>query len=221
MNRLAKKIKDERIKAGLTENELAKKCGLSVSYILQIESGKKIVNEKVADGILKSLGTKEEFISEEKVVKKQEKKTVKGTSQNIIVEPNQTWTSALAGVIEKYPIIDISNNKVVDYKELPIIGKKVEGHKPDKLMFYKCANDNMKYFRIRKGDILTILKTSDIKNQGLYLVEVKKKKMIRQLVKESGKKVKLLKSSNDENVVIVSQKDIIILGKVIKNEFVI
>ena len=73
MNRLAVKIKEARIKAGLTEKQLAKKCGLSVSYIIQIESGKKIVNESVADKILKSLGTTEEFVKEERVVEKPKK----------------------------------------------------------------------------------------------------------------------------------------------------
>mgnify|MGYP000890506813 FL=1 len=34
MNRLAKKINEARIAAGLTEKELAMKCGLSVSYII-------------------------------------------------------------------------------------------------------------------------------------------------------------------------------------------
>ncbi len=41
MNRLAEKIKKARLNAKLTEKELAKKCGLSVNYIIQIESGKK------------------------------------------------------------------------------------------------------------------------------------------------------------------------------------
>ena len=49
MNRVAQKIKDARLKSGMSEKQLAKKCGLSVSYILQIETGKKIINEKMAD----------------------------------------------------------------------------------------------------------------------------------------------------------------------------
>lgn len=219
MNRLAIKIKEARVKAGLTEKQLAKKCGLSINYIIQIESGKKIINESIADKILNSLGAKEEFIKEEKPTEKPKAKVKSQPQEEIIVEPNQSWSSALAGVIKKYPIYEQNTNKVVGFKELPIIGKKVEGHKPDKLMFVKCSNDEMDYFRIKKDDVVTILKTADIQNYGVYMLEVKGKKMIRQAVKEANSSVKLQKSTNDTNSVKVKMTDIKVVGTIIKNEF--
>ena len=222
MNRLAVTIKEARIKAGLTEKDLAQKCGLSISYILQVESGKKIINESIADKILKTLGTKEEFINEDRVTEKP--KNIKQTPkihEKFIVEPNQSWSSALAGVIEKYPIYEQSTKKIVGYKELPIINKKVEGHKPDKLMFIKCSCDDMDYFRIKKNDVVTLFSTKDIQNFGLYLVEIKGKRLIRQVVKEGNKKISLSKRSNDTTPIKGSLDNIKVIGKVIKNEFLI
>lgn len=220
MNRLAVKIKEARIKAGLTEKQLAKKCGLSVSYIIQIESGKKIVNESVADKILKSLGTKEEFVKEERVIEKPKKAKPAPKPQGTIpVTPNQTWADALAGVIKKYPIYELSTNKIVDYKELPIISKKIEGHHPDKVMFVKSSNNDMEAFRIKKDDVLTVSITKDIQNHRIYLLEMSGKKMIRQLAKEVNKKVKLSKCANDNSAVTVDMNKIKVLGKIIKNEF--
>jgi len=222
MNRLAVKIKEARISAGLTEKELAKKCGLSVSYIIQVESGKKIVNESVADKILKSLGTKEEFVKEEKVIAKPKKtKSAPKPQETIPVQPNQTWADALAGVIKKYPIYELYTNKIADYKELPIISKKVEGHHPDKIMFVKSPNDEMEAFRIKKDDVLTVSITKDIQNYCIYLFEIDGKKMIRQLSKEANKKVKLSKCANDNSAMTVDISKIKVLGKVIKNEFFI
>lgn len=219
MNRLAVKIKESRIAAGLTEKELAKKCGLSINYIIQVESGKKIVNESVADKILKALGTKEEFVSEEPV-KEQPKKTKENIFTGTIpVTPNETWADALAGVIKKYPIYDMLVNKIVAYKDLPIINKKIEGHHPDKLMFVKTYSDDMSSFRIHQGDILTILINKDIQNHKLYLIEMNGGKMVRQIIKESNKKFTLLKSKKDPNPQLVDMKKVKVLGKVIKNEF--
>ncbi|PAB60130.1 helix-turn-helix domain-containing protein [Anaeromicrobium sediminis] len=219
MNRLAAKIKESRISAGLTEKQLAKKCGLSINYIIQVESGKKIVNESVADKILNALGTKEEFVTEERVVEKPKKTKAIMPQGTIPVEPNQTWADALAGVIKKYPIYDLYNNKIVGYKDLPIISKKIEGHHPDKIMFVKCSNNDMKAFRIKKGDVLTALVTKDIQNHCIYLFEMDGSKMVRQLTKESNKKVTLLKCTNDSSATTVAMSKVKILGKIIKNEF--
>ena len=220
MNRLAMKIKEARIAAGLTEKQLAKKCGLSVGYILQIESGKKIVNESIADKILKALGTKEEFIKEEKSVPEpKRKKEVSRPQQTVIAQPNATWADALAGVIKKYPIQDIQSGKAEGYKELPIISKKIEGHHPDKIMFVKSPNDDMEAFRIQKGDVLTVFITKDIKNDGIYLFEVSGKKMIRQLRKDANKQIRLSKRSNDPSAKTVDINRVKVIGRVIKNEF--
>ncbi|WP_432403468.1 helix-turn-helix domain-containing protein [Wukongibacter sp. M2B1] len=222
MNRLAVKIKEARLKAGLSEKELAKKCGLSVGYIIQVESGKKIVNESVADKILKALGTKEEFVVEEKVIEKPKKvKTAPKPQGTIPVEPNQIWADALAGVIKKYPIYELHTKKISNYKELPIINKKIEGHHPDKIMFVKSPNDDMEAFRIRKDDVLTVSMTKDIQNHCIYLFEMNGKKMIRQLRKEVNRTVALSKCANDNSAIVVDINKIKILGKIIKNEFFI
>lgn len=220
MNRLAMKIKEARIASGLTEKQLAKKCGLSVGYILQIESGKKIVNESIADKILKALGTKEEFIKEEKPAPEPKiKKEASRPHETVIAQPNAVWADALAGVIKKYPIQDIQSGKAEGYKELPIISKKIEGHHPDKIMFVKSPNDDMEAFRIQKGDVLTVFVTNDVKNDGIYLFEVSGKKMIRQLRKEANKQMRLSKCSNDSSAKTVDINRVKVVGRIIKNEF--
>ena len=72
MNRLAVKIKEARIKAKMSEKDLAKACGQNINYILQIESGKKVINEKIAEQILKILGEKIDLFQDQE----EEKKTI-------------------------------------------------------------------------------------------------------------------------------------------------
>ncbi|MEL7565666.1 MAG: helix-turn-helix transcriptional regulator [Dehalobacterium sp.] len=222
MNRLAAKITQARIAAGLTEKELAAKSGLTVSYILQVESGKKIINESVAEKILKVLGSKEEFIDEERPAEKPAKTAEAPKPQEkIIVEPTETWADALAGVIKKYPVYDVLSGKVVDYKELPIINKKIVGYHPDRLMFVKASNNEMAAFRIEKGDVLTVYITKEIENSKLYLYETDGKKMIRQLTKAENNRVKLSKCINDSSAVTVDIQKVKALGRIIRNEFIV
>lgn len=224
MNRLAIKIKEARIAAGLSEKDLAKKCGLSVGYILQVEAGKKIVNESVAEKILKALGAKETFVDEERAAEMPAEKPAKTIEapkpqETLIVEPSQSWADALSGVIKKYPVLDVQSNKTVGYRELPIISKKIEGHHPDKIMYAKASNSEMAAFRIEKDDVLTVFMTKEIQNDSLYLFEIDGKKMIRQLRKEANNIVKLSKAPNDSSAVVVDIKKVKVLGRIIKNEF--
>ena len=222
MNRLAEKIKVARLKAKLTEKELAKKCGLSVGYIIQIESGKKIIKEEFADKILKSLGEKTERLEDELPKPKVEKTKVNTNSKQsksfTNVKPNAQWADALAGVIKKYPVYDCLTNKVVDYKELPILGKKIEGYHPDKIMFVKASNDNMKRFRIFKNDVVTVALTHEIQNGQLYLVERDKKRMIRYVRKEKSQ-ITLLRSKDDQEAESLNPKSLKVIGKCVAVSF--
>lgn len=222
MNRLAEKVKAARLKAKLTEKELAKKCGLSVGYIIQIESGKKIIKEEFADKILKSLGEKTERLEDELPKPKvQKQKAAPRNTQNqsfTNVKPNEQWADALAGVIKKYPVYDCITNKVVDYKELPVLGKKIQGYHPDKIMFIKASNDNMKRFRILKNDTVTVALTHEIQNGHLYVVERDKKRIIRFIRKENSQ-VALLRSKDDQEPERVNPKSLKVIGKCVAVEF--
>ncbi|MDD2498930.1 MAG: helix-turn-helix domain-containing protein [Desulfitobacteriaceae bacterium] len=219
MNRLAKKINEARIAAGLTEKELAMKCGLSVSYILQVETGKKIINESVAEKILKVLGAKEKFIDEEKPAEKlATNNKASKFPKSIIIEPTNSWADALAGLIKKYPVYDLLSGKTVSFKELPIIHKKIYGYHPDKIMFVKSSNSEMAAFRIEKDDILTVYITKEIQNSGIYLCEMDDRKMIRQIRREDNKLI-LQQYANDSSALIVDIKNIKVIGRIVRNEF--
>lgn len=222
MNRLAKKIVDARKKSGLSEKELAKKCGLSVSYILQIESGKKIINDKVADNILKALGEKAEMLEDtsarEQVENKPKTAPKAKAVQSYSVEPNAQWASALAGVLKKYPIYDCTSGKVIGNKELPIINNKVEGHNPDRLMFVSASNDEMQALRIEKNDVLMVMETKEIQNDNIYLIEVDKVKLMRKVRKENNV-LKLSKSRLSSEAVSVDVKRVKVIGKCIRVEY--
>lgn len=222
MNRVAMKIRDARKKSGLTEKELAKKCGLSASYIIQIESGKKIINEKAADSIMKALGEKAEVLEDisgtEEIENKPKSSSKVKQPVSYSVEPNAQWASALEGVLKKYPVYDCVSGKVVSHKELPIINRKVEGHNPDLLMHIQASNDEMEVLRIQKNDIVTVMTTKEIQNDNIYLLEIDKIKLMRKVRKENNI-LKLSRTRQASEAVSVDLKRVTILGKCIKVEY--
>lgn len=223
MNRVAVKIKEARLKAKLTEKQLAKKCGLSESYIIQIESGKKVINEKAAESILNALGAKLDFVDkldeEAKEVKPKEEKPVAKKEEFYNIQPTEQWSDALANIIKKFPIYEVETNKIVGYKELPILGKKVEGYHWDKILFVQSSNDDLEALRIKKKDTLMLCLTSEIHNNSVYLIELNQKKLLRQIRKEANNKVTLYTGVKGETPMVTELSKIKVIGKCVKVEF--
>jgi transcriptional regulator with XRE-family HTH domain len=211
MNRLAQRIRDERLKAGLSEKELAKKCGLQVAYILQIESGKKIINEQIADQILGKLGASVTSFSEQaatETVKVQPQK-VKKQEPTKPLAPNANWSSALKQLIYGVPVHNISSFEVIDKILHPVIDNKVEGHQGDKLYYVRLERDMYVQKRLLKGDDILILKSKQLYPNQLMHFKYGNKAYIGLLQTQSNKEVVV---QNDLMRKTVPQKDIEILG---------
>ncbi len=224
MNRMAIKIKEARLKAKMSEKDLAKACGQTINYILQIEAGKKVINEKIAEDILKILGEKVEFfqdvpeIPSEPELKKTGLKPILIKTPDLEIMPNDAWSGALSGVIKNFPVVEEVSGKTVASKELSIIGKKIEGVHHEKVRFIKVTDSDLPKLRIAKGDILTLHLTNEIQNLGIYYFEFGQKTMIRQLIKNQNNKV-LFSKGPYEPETEVDLKSITVIGKVIKVEF--
>ena len=225
MNRLAEKIKKARIDAKLTEKELAQKCGLTVSYILQIESGKKVINEQIADKILKSLGEKMEFITpeDEKKVSEAAKAKVPENKNKIkavekLTQPTEQWQNALAGIVQRVFIHDQDNWDILGFREFPVIEGKVEGYGRDKLLYLSVKESDLGGLRLRVGDLILVNLLAEINKTGVYLIEYKNKKIIRKIMKVNNKEFSLMKGNQGE-AEIASIGSIRIIGKCTRVEF--
>lgn len=224
MNRLAIKIKEARLKAKMSEKDLAKACGQNVNYILQIESGKKVINEQIAENILKILGEKIESFHDQVEAEKPAnttkavQKPVQPVKSEAVITPNDQWTDVLKGIIKSFPVADELTGKPVEYKELSVLSKKIENIHFEKIAFVKVSSSEIKSFRIKKDDVLTLHLTSEIQNHVPYYVEVANKKSVKVIYKSSNNKV-VLSNGDSSDGIELDLKDVKIIGKVIKVEF--
>lgn len=231
MNPIAKRIQEARLKAKLSEKDLAKKCGVAPSYIIQIESGKKIINEATAEKILSVFGEKVGFdfadviererIQEEVIaadIKAKLPKQAQAAPSFYQVEPTDQWAGALANIIKKFPIHDVATSKVVGEKELPVLSKKVEGIPAERVLFVSASDDQLLSLRIQKGDVLLIHQNKEIGTKGVYLVEYQGKKCLTLLNRETGNTYGMANDKQTEKK-IVQNNQVKIIGKAVRVEF--
>ena len=134
MSRVGDKIKEARIKNGLSQKALAKKLGVAEKFINEVELGRRIAQESFIDKASKILKT--DFNDVSMVVTDEalleERKAMKKLKTSFSEKPNNTkqeevWTNAFSSVLKNVPIFDYTLKNSKGYKELPIHSNKVEG----------------------------------------------------------------------------------------------
>lgn len=221
MNKTAEKIHLARIKANMTPKALGKKCGVTASYIEQVESGKKIINETIATRILKALNVNDASISQESairrdtVVKARPKPPAPKKVNHQSVDLSPSWSGALDNVLRHYPVMNAYTKKKVGERVLPTLNKKIEGYHCDKIALIEVYDRSMTGYNIFEKDILTLYMTEDITNEKIYYLEYENKAYIRRLRKEANKKLSLYSDNQTEVLPLDKVK---IIGKVIKLE---
>jgi transcriptional regulator with XRE-family HTH domain len=175
MNKTAEQIHLGRVKKNMTPKELAKKCGVTASYIEQVESGKKVPNESIAKRILKVLGVDENSISQEATAQKQvvevKKKPAPKKVSHASIDYAPSWSKALDNVLRHYPIYNAYTKKQIGEKVIPTLDRKVEGYHCDKITLIEVFDTSMTRFDLQEHDVLMVYLTQDITNNKLYYVE--------------------------------------------------
>lgn len=232
MSRLGETIRAARVKAKMTEKALAKKCGMSDKVIKDIEMGTRIVSDEQAQRILKILGVENPISTELEVAaepevqlrprprayviptpepeKKQEVKTESDTVTD-------AWLDALGGVVKRVPIMD-ENGVVIDHILTPIVGGRIEGGNPDKVMFYRCPDDSLRGYRIHAGDLLLTVPAGKIEDEAIMLIVYKGQRIVRKVLKLDGGRVLMQSYDREFATVTAPLKDVLVMGKCVKLE---
>lgn len=234
MNRIAEKIKKLRIQKKLSQKQLAKSLGVSESYINELETGKRVVNEKNIIRLSKILGedlndvnmyyedTKEEnkeSFSSSKTENKKPKPVKSSESTNY-----DTFTSAFSQVLKEIPFLNYSLNQTGEKRLLPLVSNKIEGLASDKVYFSKIEDNSLSFLRIIKNDISFCLLTKEYTGNGAYLINIEDENRIFQIKELDKEKFILLYSDKDSlnnqiHTKTVQKNNIKILAKIIKIEF--
>ena len=213
MSRLGDLIRTERIRQKLTPKQVAKKTGVSESYLLAVEAGTRIIADDQARRILKAIGLKSqneaEFTLDDiastvdlvqvqprmaAAAKKPERKEAEivASSQEEEAVAGSVWLDALQSVLRRVPVMN-AVMKPVSYKLVPLENGRIEGANPDKVFFYLAPDDSMRGFRIHRGDIVLTVPANSPVDGAIMLLTYNEHRYLR--------KVKIL---DDRNVLLQS-----------------
>ena len=213
MSRLGDLIRTERIRQKLTPKQVAKKCGVSESYLVAVEAGTRIIADDQARRILKAIGLKQQTEAEftlddiaatvdlvqvqpkmaEALKKKPEKKEAELAASTVEESvAGSVWLDALQSVLKRVPVMN-AVMKPVSYQLVPVENGRIEGANPDKVFFYLAPDDSMRGFRIHRGDIVLTVPANSPVDGAIMLLTYNEHRYLR--------KVKIL---DDRNVLLQS-----------------
>ena len=192
MSRLGDLIRTERIRQKLTPKQVARKCGVSESYLLAVEAGTRIIADDQARRILKTIGLRQQNEAEftlddiaatvdlaqvqprmaQAAVRPKPKEAEKVASTE--EEKDQgvagsIWLDALQSVLKRVPVMN-AVLKPISYRLVPVENGRIEGANPEKVFFFLVPDDSMRGFRICRGDlVLTVPAQSPIDGAVMLL----------------------------------------------------
>lgn len=215
MSRVGEKIKMAREKSGMPAKVLAKKLGVAEKFINEVEMGRKVAPESFIDRAAKVLNVDLNDISmvvtDEALM--EEKKTLKEIPKRKMEASSEVWTDAFSSVLKSVPIYDYSLSKSNGFKEMPVHSNKIEGYPQDKVCYLQIEDDEMSGFRIMKGDLAFAHTVKEVSNNGIFLLDYKDKRKVRQVKTLGNSKILLVNNSGSLITETMEIKEVNVIAK--------
>ena len=184
----------------MTPKQVARKCGVSESYLVAVEAGTRIIADDQARRILKAIGLKQQTEAEftlddiaatvdlaqvqprlaEAVKKPPKKEAELAASSEDEGVAGSVWLDALQSVLKRVPVMN-AVMKPVAYRLVPVENGRIEGANPDKVFFYLAPDDSMRGFRIHKGDIVLTVPAQSPVDGAIMLMNYKEHRYLRKV----------------------------------------
>ena len=237
MSRLGDLIMLERSRQKLTRKQVAKKCGISEGYLKDVEEGRRIIQDDQARRILRTLGTSQrneaEFSLDEiaatvdlstlspQVAKPAPAPAPKPVQEapkpQTSTEQTGIWLDALSSVLKPVPVMNAGWIQV-SRKLVPIQDGKIEGAKPDKVVYFLSPDDSMRAMRIEKGDLVLIVPQTLPVDGAIMLVEYGAHRCLRKIKLLGNSNILLQSGDRDLGTESVHISDIKLVGKAVRVE---
>ena len=243
MSRLGDLIRTERIRQKLTPKQVAKKCGVSESYLLAVEAGTKIIADDQARRILKSIGLKQqteaEFTLDDiaatvdlaqvqprmaaaaqamKKAPKREAELAASSSDEAEGVAGSVWLDALQSVLKRVPVMN-AIMKPVSYQLVPVENGRIEGANPDKVFYFLVPDDSMRGFRVHQGDLALIVPAQSPIDGALMLVDLQGHRHLRKVKKLDATTVLLQHYNRELEADSLQLNELTFIGRVVRIEF--
>lgn len=206
MSRVGEKIKMAREKSGMPAKVLAKKLGVAEKFINEVEMGRKVAPESFIDRAAKVLNVDLNDIS--MVVTDEASIFFLGISFNVFFSSIRA-----SSVLKNVPIYDYSLSKNNGFKEMSVHSNKIEGYPQDKVCYLQIEDDEMSGFRIMKGDLAFAHSVKEVSNNGIFLLDYRGKRKVRQVKTLGNSKILLVSNSGSLITETMEIKEVNVIAK--------
>ena len=228
MSRLGDMIKQERLRAGWSHKQLAKKSGVSEKFLVEVEAGTRIIADTQATRILKVLGKTSEFIADfegkadgvptPEPVRAAPRPAPAAKKPAAPAEPTDAWGNALGGLMRAVPVRDAAGRDV-DSRILPVQSGRIEGVVAEKVFYLAAPDDSMMGYRIRKGDRVLILPATVLVDNAVLLFQSEGLYYLRKVKIQDGGRVLLQWYDYEPHSEVVPAKQLTLVGRARRVEF--
>ena len=240
MSRLGDLIRLERTRQKLTYKQVARKCGVSEKYLEEVESGRRIIQDDQARRILRAMGmqqqTEADFTlddiaatvdlqsaavpsiakaAEKKLTKKEKHEGTEEESSEAV--SGSIWLDALSGVLKHVPVVNAAM-KEVGHRLLPITNGKIEGANPDKVYYLMAPDNDLRGFRVMKGDLVLVVPAQAPVDGALMVLDTPFGKIMRKTVAMPNFQVMLQKFDQTCESEITNLNAITCVGRCVRLE---
>ena len=228
MSRLGDMIKQERLRAGWSHKQLAKKSGVSEKFLVEVEAGTRIIADTQATRILKVLGKTSEFIADfegkadgvptPEPVRAAPRPAPAAKKPAAPAEPTDAWVNALGGLMRAVPVRDAAGRDV-DSRILPVQSGRIEGVVAEKVFYLAAPDDSMMGYRIRKSDRVLILPATVLVDNAVLLFQSEGLYYLRKVKIQDGGRVLLQWYDYEPHSEVVPAKQLTLVGRARRVEF--
>ncbi len=237
MSRLGDLLRTERLRQKMTPKQVAKKCGVSESYIMDVEAGTRIIADDQARRILKTIGltqhTEADFTLDDIASTVDLQTVVKPALQKAAEQKpkeretpvasagdgvsGSIWLDALSSVLKRVPVYN-AVMKEVDHRLLPVLNGQIENASPDKVYYYLAPDDSMRGFRICQGDIVLVVPSASPIDGAVMLVEYEGHRALRKVKKMENFQLLLQSYDREYNAETHAVNEVTCLGRCVRLE---
>ena len=235
MSRLGDLILLERTRQKLTRKQVARKCGVSEGYIKDVEEGRRIIQDDQARRILKTLGTSqknEAEVSLDEIAATVDLGTLapakptpqpkadppKPVSKPVSAEEQSgIWLDALSSVLQPVPVMNAGWIQVAR-RMVPIQDGKIEGAKPERVVYFQAPDDSMRAMRIEKGDLVLVVPQALPVDGAIMLVEYGAHRCLRRIRLLGDSKILLQSGDRELDAQAMHINELKLVGRAVRIE---
>ena len=240
MSRLGDLLHTERLRRNMTLKQVAKLGGVSEGYLKDVEAGTRIIADDQARRILKKMGLSEQNEAgfslddiaatvdlqtaapkaapkpaprareAEKVYSSQSEEESKNITGGV-------WLDALSSVLKRVPVYN-AVMKEVGHRLLPVENGKIEGASPEKVFYFMAPDDDMRGFRVTRGDVVLVVPAAAPVDGAMMLLQTPQGRVLRVIKRLDNFKVLLQRYDAACESEIMAVDELHIVGRCVRLE---